>query len=455
MLKAIVLLCAASTIGALLVSPYVGWQVAFIAKPLVDIGWTPEYFVLGLSPLEIVGAALPAILLARAAVLRGEFPRSMPLRIPWMLYMGSVLMGCVLFAFNGELVSAASFGLRALNGFVAYYSMARWFADRERFRVLLIAMLIAGIVPMAMGFYESATGNYWRLRGGAGDQIRITGLYHNSTNLRYYAYAALTAIALYWVYFARRTRLNKLLLLGYAAVCAVVLFKVYSKAGFITIAFAAMAWVVIGRNYLWPALLVIAMLVVNVTLDDVVTRELQTTFAKETRVVEEGQLHATAFGGRFGMWQQQWIEWSEQDALSRLFGSGDKGGGRGARGGGHNDYIRALMQTGLVGALAYIALLVATGVALVRRMLRNRTPLVLVATVVYVGWLVETIGFTPAVYTNFQWFTWSFIGLALVGVRGLEEQVRPIDAPAGSRRRRRGNFVDAGRPGLAAAGRSP
>jgi O-antigen ligase len=290
------------------------------------------------------------------------------------------------------------------------------------------------------------------LRQGAGDQIRVTGLYHNSTNLRYYAYATLTAIALYWVYFAKRTRLNKILLLGYALVCGVVLFKVYSKAGFITIAFAAMAWVVIGRNYLWPSLLVVSALVANVVLDDVVVKELQTSFAKETRVVEEGQLHATAFGGRFGMWQRQWATWADQDALSRLLGSGE---GTGAKGGGHSDYIRALMQTGLVGVLTYVALLIATGVALTKKIMRRRTPLLLVALVVYVGWLVETIGFTPSVYTNFQWYTWGFIGLALVGVRGLDDPARTADAPAVKLLRRPGNFVDARGGGLATGRHAP
>jgi O-antigen ligase len=429
--------------------------VAFIAKPIVDMGWDYDYAVAGFRPLEIVGAGLPAILLARMALVGGEHSTKLPLRGVWMAYIGTVVLGCVLFSINGQVVVAASFGLRTLNGVVAFYSIARWFSDRERFRILLIALLIAGIVPMTMGLYESLTGNYWRLRLGSGDQIRITGMYHNSTNLRYYAYSTLAAIALYWVYFAKRTRLNKILLLGYTAVCGVVLFKVYSKAGFITIAFAAVAWVVIARNVLWPSLLVLVALVANFTLDDIVVKELGTTFKKETRVIEEGALHDGAFGGRLGLWRSQMSIWADQDTLSQLFGSGEMGGGRLAKGGAHNDYIRALYQTGLVGALAYVALLIATGLALVKRMLRHRSPLVLVALVIYVGWMVETIGFTPSVFTSFQWYTWGFIGLALMGVRGLDGQAPPLNALAGRARTRPGNFIDANRDGIATGRRVP
>ena len=76
--------------------------------------------------------------------------------------------------------------------------------------------------------------------------------------------------------------------------------------------------------------------------------------------------------------------------------------------------------------------------------MRRRTPLTLVALVIYVGWMVETIGFTPAVYTGFQWYTWGFIGLALVGVRGLDESSISVQRPVNARPKRlRGNFVDA------------
>jgi hypothetical protein len=441
MLKALVLLAAALTLGILAVSPLIGWQVAFVAKPIVDIGWSPEYVVFGLTPIEIVGAGVPAILLARMLMFTGEYRRGLPLGAPWAAYVITVATGGFMYAIQGDFVGAASFPLRALSGVLGYYSIAVWFGDRDRFRLFVVALLVAGLVPMMMGLYESTTGHSWRIRYGAGDQIRITGLYHNSINYRYYAYATLTAIAFYWIYFARRNNITKLLLLGYTAICLVVLFRVYSKAGFVTLGAAVVAWILIGRSYFWPIALMVAAVGANLLLGDTIVKEVTATFEKDVAAFSEGEIGDRAFGGRLGTWRRQWDSVVDQDPISLMVGSGEKGGGRAAKGGGHNDYIRALYQTGVLGLAAYVWLLAAAGLALMRLNLKRRSPLSLIALVVWVAWMVDTIGLTPSVYPSYQWFSWGLIGLALAGVRGLEGG-GPSAPTVVTPRHRRGNLVD-------------
>lgn len=416
----LVIIVTSASLAILAVSTYYGWLAAIIAKPVIDIGWSPEYVLFGFSPLEIAGAAVPGLVLLRMIAFSSERPSRPPLRAAWIAYVATVVMGSFMYALNNDYIGGVSFFLRTLNGVLAFYSLQVLFGERSSFRALLIATLLAGLFPMLMGFYESVTGNYWRLRLGVGEQIRITGLYHNSTNLRYYAYATLTAIALYWVYFARRSLVTRLLLIGYAGISAVVLFKVFSKAGFATLGVAVLAWIVMGRRIAWPALLAVVILGVNAFLNNTVVEEVSVTFEKDIAVFEGEIDEGRGFGGRMMFWEKWWERFLEADAVYQLFGGTDRFGGRQARGGGHNDYIRALQQTGIIGLAVYAWLLLAAGLALWKNWARRRTPLNMMALVIFAAWMIETIGFTPAIYTNFQWYAWGFIGLALGGVRGLD-----------------------------------
>lgn len=416
----LVLVVTILSLVLLAINPGIGWLAALIAKPIVDTGWSPEFMVLVLSPIEIAGAAVPAILIGRMLMFPKDRPPVVPLKGIWTLYLVTVLIGAVAYLMDNDYIGATSFTLRTLSGVVAFYSIPAWFADRQRFRLLVIALLVAGLFPMLIGFYEAVTGDYWRLRYGAGGQIRITGLYHNSTNLRYYAYATLTGIVLYWAYFARKGLVVKLALAAYAAITAVVLFRVYSKAGYITVVVAALVWTLFARKIAWPALLATVVIIVNLVTGNVVVEEVNRTFERDVAAMTGEIDSGRALGGRMVFFEKWWDRYTEAGLAKQLFGGTDRAGGRMARGGGHNDYVRAIQQTGLLGLVVYVWLLALTGLAVWKAFLRRRTALNAVVLVVFAAWMVDTMGFTPSVYPGFQWFAWGLIGLGIFGVRGLD-----------------------------------
>ena len=426
MILALAFLLTAISLILLAIAPSAGVLAAFLSKPVIDLAWKSEYAVLGFRPVEIIGAVLPAILLLRILLFKADRPRPLPLIGVWSFYLLANVLAALMMLASGEGTGALSFFFRILNGFVGFYMLQAYFATRERFHVLLVVIMLACLVPMLMGLYESVTGELLRERQGVGDQVRITGLYHNSISYRIFGFMALTAIGLYWVYFAPRAKLKKLLLIFYVGVCLLVLFQVYSKAAFASFA-VAIILVTIGSRRLIPGLVIVGSLIIlNALTGDVVLQEIETTFSKETNALAGEIATDRALGGRIGMWKNQLSEWEQQSIENKLLG-GDSGG-RLAKGGGHSDYIRALKQTGVVGLFAYVLLLISVGYRVAVLFVRRRDGLSVVAAVLFWVWIIDSIGFTPALFTHYQWFVWGLIGLALQGVKGLEYRPSQLGA---------------------------
>jgi hypothetical protein len=304
---------------------------------------------------------------------------------------------------------------RILNGFVGFYVFQTYFNKKDSFRILLVVYMIAGFVPMFMGLYEVVSGESWRLRWGVGDQTRITGLYHNSITYRYNAYMTLTAIVLYWAYFLKRNILGKSIFMAYAGICCVVLFYVYSKAAFVTLGLGLAIWTITYKKYIWLMVFIFGFFTINLASDNLLVKEIDTTFSLEAGVLKGEREADYLLAGRVGGIKAQLQYWSELDTFYQLFGTGV-----GGKGGGHNDYMRSLMNSGIFGLVAYITLLLAIGFSVLTKFLRDRrSPLNVMAVIIYCAWMIDTIGFTPGVYTSYQLYTWGFISLALCGVKDL------------------------------------
>jgi hypothetical protein len=72
-----------------------------------------------------------------------------------------------------------------------------------------------------------------------------------------------------------------------------------------------------------------------------------------------------------------------------------------------------------VGLLIYLGLLFAIGRRLIANWYRRRTPLDVMGIMLFVMILIDSMGIHVTQYTNYQWFAWGIIGLAL---RGLNQE---------------------------------
>ena len=75
----------------------------------------------------------------------------------------------------------------------------------------------------------------------------------------------------------------------------------------------------------------------------------------------------------------------------------------------------------------YIIILLSIGFLVSKNAMNNMTPLNIVAVMVYLMYMLDTIGVSPSMYPGYQWFVWGFVGLALRGVDGLEGEFYDTD----------------------------
>lgn len=413
--------------GALLVSTQAGILVAFLTKPIIDASWASSLG--GVSALKAVGVLVPVLVLVRVFSSRNR-PK-IPLLTVWLAYV--IYSACsfslqIVFSPNSldvNLVSFADSTFRVLNGLAGYLMIQCYFTDREHVRRLLLCLLLAGVFPLFIGVFQAASGVTWQERETVG-LARNVGLYHDSFSVRAFVFQTLAAIFLYWSYFLDRGRTVKgIALLGLTAVCLLVLYKIYSKAG----VFILLAWLIIwsvGARKLLPILFIVScVLIANVLTDDLMVQEIQQLFSKEVTATEEGTEMAVqkrSLGGRWYLWDLYWERYSRSSILEQFFGSGRAVPA-------HNDFLARLISSGVIGVTIYVLLLWRTGVALVRNYLRKRSPLNVMGLMVFAMWIIDTIGLVPSLYTSYQWFVWGFIGLALRGV-DWDERKRSAPQPA-------------------------
>ena len=424
MLVIIALFLCFVSLFALAFVPYQGIYVLLVSKPIIDASWST--FIFGpLRTPEMIGAGVPIVLFLRILVFNDRRANSYPLFGIWLFYSFTLMFSVALVLSRGEFSDALDSFLRTISGFAGFIMFLTYVHNREDFRKLLLAFLVAGLYPMIMGVIQAGAEDIWRYQTYTGGLVRNVGLYHDGVTFRQYAFATLTAILLLGAYFYQKRFIMKILLLGYALACLLVLFRVYSKAGFIILAVWALVWTVLQKKFVLLGVIVALMFVVNAATGNQMFDSVRTTFLKEIGASEGTIDTKYILSGRMGVWEHYWDTWKQSGLFVHLFGSGFSPPA-------HNDYLRVLVSGGIVGLFAYVLLLLVFGFSIGRLLLREINPLHVMALMIYLMWLIDTIGLVPGMYPAYQWYVWGMIGLALRGVEGLSPA--RAEAPAMSQR---------------------
>jgi O-Antigen ligase len=395
---------------ALTLNPVAGILALTLTKPIIDTAFYAP-LVFGLTLTQMFGATVPMIMFGHMFAQGGRNAvRFMPMRMTWMVYMGYAFIFSLIIVYQEGVQNGLDVFFRHTNGFVGFYMLQAFFRDDRRLRQLVTMFLLAGVFPIVTTFYQIVTGVQWHQHLAHMESegfTRSSGLYYHILTVRYYVYQTLIGILLYWSMVYRPRVWLKMIGVVLGLLALVVLYRTYSKAGYLTIGLWMILWGVIQKKYVFLALLMLSLLVVMPffasDLGDVVYQ----VFHKEVAALEGEKTGEAAFSGRIYAWERMLDEQSKLGVFAQVFGSGHMMIGA------HNDYIMMLFHGGLIGFLIYLFLLASAGWRVVSELRRRVDPLGVAALMVYLAFLIDTVGLTPSSYPHFQWLVWGVIGLSL------------------------------------------
>jgi len=408
MVFAVAVTLSAAALLAFIAEPALGIMLLFIAKPIVDANWGQVLF-LGMPLTQIVAGLVPLLMLWHMAIAKPEASISrMPLKWIWIAHATYLSTVVLLTIGQEEAMLGVNLMFRTMNGLVGFYMVQAFFHDERRIRQFLIALLVAGLFPISVGIYQVATGVVWRVEFQEVEGLlRNVGMYHDVIMVRHYAFQTMLALLLLAASSPHRSLLFKTLGLIYFAAATLVMVKAYSKAGIVIFGVWGLCWTILQKR-VWTLICLVGMgtLIALYAASDLAGNVL-TIFQKEVGFLG-GQVEADrTLNGRWYLWQDMLTQWSHLPWTGSMFGSGKIGLGA------HNDYLQVLFHGGLVGLALYLTLLISIGARIAVNLWKRVDPLAVAALMVFLSWIVDTVGLVPSAYSGYQWFVWGVIGLSL------------------------------------------
>jgi hypothetical protein len=408
---------------AFVFSTRAGILATLLLHPIAASGWHVNYFLLGvkINPLVLLGLLVPLFVFARAFT-RGPSFNEMPLFGIWTVYLCYSIFAGTLHAIDAGPARSTDLIFRHIGGFVGFYMMQAFFTDRENFKKLLLALIASGLFPVLIILFQIATGQGTLREMSEGGDLRLDeamglvryqGYYHDIVSVRGYVFQCLAGIILYWAYFLKPNRdiAGKVTLGGLAVGALFVLYKMYSKAVILTILIWFGVWSYGYRKLGLGIALGLLLIAINAVQSDRIFGETEQLFRVE--ISEAGGDSSLSTGrllhGRVGVWENILQGYFDAPVIKQLVGVRPAFGA-------HNDFIQKLLYGGVFGLVIYCLLLWMIGVRVAQRYFQEKSPINLMAVMVFGGWLIDTIGVVPSLYPGYQWYAWGIIGLAIKGL---------------------------------------
>jgi putative inorganic carbon (hco3(-)) transporter len=341
--------------AALAVYRFEAFVVAIIAlRATLDYAKLGEGAPAGLDPAALVSALF---LMAGAVWLAAE-PSVLPsdhrsrLVRPLAAFVAAAALSL---PFSGRVSTSGVELVRIATIVVILAVLDRLLVDRRRMRMVLAAVFVSALLPIAAGAFQLLTGQ-GRVDVGGFSRIRGTFLHPNPFAI-YLTMLLILGVAL----FPHLTRLPRLAMGAFALSASVLLLFTYTRS----------AWIAVMLGLLVVAWIQSKRLVVLLAVSVVVVAALVPSAVERFQDLDRGTRPSGATGNSLD-WRFQY--WGQTLALAEnpVFGIGLKEVE--ARGEDeaqpHNDFVRVFVETGLVGLTAYLWFVVAL-LATARRSLRR------------------------------------------------------------------------------------
>ena len=314
---------------------------------------------LGVSPLQVLGMAVFCLASITALTRRA---RGNPLNFFFYFFFSLLLLNVMLvLAYEGTF---HQFGhtVRTILPFVLILFFRKVITSRYDLEGFLLTFLLASIFPVITLYYEILFSPIREVYNTAsrGGGLRLSGFY---SDLFGYMSHLICGFICYGYFYIKQPKNYKSIIfgpLGFTLVTAIFFIGVFnlrhqsSWAVSIILVFMFLYFVRKRINFTQQAFLLACFLGVVIYF---YMNIFEVLYAKDIRVFSGDARESAALNGRVWIWQRYFAYWEGFSLFSVLFGSGFEfhpvvkimiSGGM------HNDFIRLLFTTGVVGILAYI-----------------------------------------------------------------------------------------------------
>ena len=189
-------------------------------------------------------------------------------------------------------------------------------------------------------------------------------------------------------------------------ISVIMVYKCYSKTGWITLVTILFIWFLLRKKIIQTIL--IPVIVVIILFVNPFAKDFQKTFQNEIDYFIHGSnTKEMVFRGRLNNWEMGMNDFNSLSIINKLFGAKKLIRHPG------NNYLRILWENGIIGFIAFLILLGLTGYLLIRKYAKNKDPAILMGILIFIMYLLSSIGTSPMLSPAFQWFMWGIIGFIL------------------------------------------
>jgi O-antigen ligase len=201
-------------------------------------------------------------------------------------------------------------------------------------------------------------------------------------------------------------------------ISVITVYKCYSKAGWITLVAILFVWFLLRKKIIQTIL--IPVIVAIILFVNPFAKDFQKTFDNEINYFIHGSnTKEMVFRGRLNRWEMGMNDFNSLPIINKLFGAQKSISYP------ENDYLRVLWGNGIIGFIAFLILLWLIGYLLIRKYVKNKDPVVIMGILIFIMYLLSSIGTSPMLSPTFQWFMWGIIGFVLASHKiavGLSDQ---------------------------------
>jgi O-antigen ligase len=210
------------------------------------------------------------------------------------------------------------------------------------------------------------------------------------------------------------------LLLGIASL---VIYRTYSKAGAIALAVILILFAFMHKNRILLFMSCIVVFMIFFTESSGVYKRFERDLAIREQFGDYGK--TLMFTGRVGLWEKNWDRFLYYQPIHKIFGYE---GGMGT----HSDYLRILLDNGIIGFILYLSILIMVFLKLMNGIKMKQDPflwkIIVSALFSHISFVIISFGLTPSLQVDIQWFHWGIVGIALTKMRDLEKSIKSTDS---------------------------